>query len=56
MLSYPPGVPGAVSITSGDFRQLQPGQYLNDNLIEYGLKCVLSIKFIIHSDMYLGGG
>ena len=38
ILVYPPGVPGAVNITNGDYLRLQPGEFLNDTLIEFGLK------------------
>ncbi|KAF5315073.1 hypothetical protein D9619_007290 [Psilocybe cf. subviscida] len=38
MLVYPLGAPGAVTITKGDFARLEPGQYLNDTLIEFALK------------------
>ncbi|KAF8895469.1 hypothetical protein BD779DRAFT_1499711 [Infundibulicybe gibba] len=38
ILVYPPGAPGAVNITNADLDRLQPGQYLNDTLIEFGLK------------------
>ncbi|KDR82684.1 hypothetical protein GALMADRAFT_238172 [Galerina marginata CBS 339.88] len=38
MLVYPQGNPGAVNITYGDFRRLEPGEFLNDTLIEFGLK------------------
>jgi Ulp1 family protease len=31
-----------VNITRGDFERLQPGKYLNDTLIEFGLKYVLT--------------
>ncbi|KAF7795361.1 hypothetical protein EIP86_006518 [Pleurotus ostreatoroseus] len=38
LLIYPPSGPGAVNITRGDVQRLEPGQYLNDNLIEFALK------------------
>ncbi|KJA24049.1 hypothetical protein HYPSUDRAFT_39181 [Hypholoma sublateritium FD-334 SS-4] len=38
ILVYPQGVPGAVNITNGDLARLNPGEYLNDTLIEFGLK------------------
>ncbi|KAF9468622.1 hypothetical protein BDZ94DRAFT_683530 [Collybia nuda] len=38
ILCYPQGVPGAVNITNADFKRLQPGEFLNDTLIEFGLK------------------
>lgn len=31
-----------MNITRGDFERLQPGKYLNDTLIEFGLKYVLT--------------
>ncbi|KAF9481167.1 cysteine proteinase [Pholiota conissans] len=38
ILVYPQGIPGAVNITNGDLARLKPGEYLNDTLIEFGLK------------------
>ncbi|KAF5338897.1 hypothetical protein D9611_008736 [Ephemerocybe angulata] len=38
ILVYPPGVPGKVNITNADIARLQPGEFLNDTLIEFGLK------------------
>ncbi|KAJ7069665.1 hypothetical protein C8F01DRAFT_1113532 [Mycena amicta] len=38
ILVYPPGQTGAVNITNGDMTRLQPGEFLNDTLIEFGLK------------------
>ncbi|GLB38240.1 hypothetical protein LshimejAT787_0501050 [Lyophyllum shimeji] len=38
ILCYPQGVPGAVNITNADYKRLQPGEFLNDTLIEFGLK------------------
>ncbi|RDB17956.1 hypothetical protein Hypma_000947 [Hypsizygus marmoreus] len=38
ILCYPQGVPGAVNITNGDCNRLLPGEFLNDTLIEFGLK------------------
>ncbi|KAG6833437.1 hypothetical protein H0H87_006803 [Tephrocybe sp. NHM501043] len=37
ILSYPQGMPGAVYIKNSDYRRLDPGEYLNDTLIEFGL-------------------
>lgn len=45
-LVYPLQGPGAVNITYGDFARLQPGEFLNDSLIEYGLKC----GYLLHPD------
>ena len=36
---YPPTGTGAVNITRGDLKRLDEGQYLNDTMIEFGLKC-----------------
>ena len=38
LLVYPFSGPGAVNVTRGDLKRLEPHQYLNDTLIEYGLK------------------
>ena len=38
MLCYPAGLPGAVNITNADLDRLNPGAFLNDTLIEFGLK------------------
>ena len=38
MLVYPPNGAGSVNITRGDFKRLDPGEYFNDTLIEFGLK------------------
>ncbi|GJE88369.1 hypothetical protein PsYK624_044520 [Phanerochaete sordida] len=38
VLVYPPSGAGAINITRGDLKRLEPGQYLNDTLIEFGLK------------------
>ncbi|KAF9046438.1 hypothetical protein BJ165DRAFT_1163354 [Panaeolus papilionaceus] len=38
ILSYPQGVPGAVNVTNADLARLRPGEFLNDTLIEVGLK------------------
>ena len=32
-----------MNVTRGDLERLQPGKYLNDTLIEFGLKCVLTL-------------
>ncbi|KAH9480523.1 Ubiquitin-like-specific protease 2 [Psilocybe cubensis] len=41
ILVYPPG-PGAVNINISDLNRLEPGEYLNDTLIEFGLKLWLN--------------
>jgi len=38
VLSYPFGEAGAVNVTNGDVARLEPGEFLNDTLIEFGLK------------------
>lgn len=38
ILVYPPSGAGAININRSDIKRLQPGQYLNDTLIEFGLK------------------
>ncbi|KZV61025.1 hypothetical protein PENSPDRAFT_593361 [Peniophora sp. CONT] len=38
ILVYPPSGRGSVNITNGDVGRLAPGDYLNDSLIEFGLK------------------
>ncbi|KAF5382633.1 hypothetical protein D9615_003013 [Tricholomella constricta] len=38
ILCYPRGIPGAVNINNADLKRLQPGEFLNDTLIEFGLK------------------
>ena len=43
LLVYPPTGTGAVNITRGDLKRLDEGQYLNDTLIEFGLKCVSTV-------------
>lgn len=45
ILVYPHGVPGAVNITNADMGRLDPGEFLNDTLIEFGLKWVHSSEF-----------
>ncbi|KAH8825056.1 hypothetical protein DL96DRAFT_1611802, partial [Flagelloscypha sp. PMI_526] len=48
ILSFPPGVQGAVNITNGDVDRLQDGEFLNDTLIEFSLK--LWLKKLEESD------
>ncbi|KAF5369360.1 hypothetical protein D9758_002595 [Tetrapyrgos nigripes] len=38
ILSYPANTPGSVNITNADLSRLEPGEYLNDTLIEFGLR------------------
>jgi len=40
ILVYPPSGTGAINITRADFNRLNPTEYLNDTLIEFGLKWV----------------
>ncbi|KAH0832102.1 hypothetical protein J3R83DRAFT_13011 [Lanmaoa asiatica] len=42
VLMYPPTGTGALSIMQSDLRRLQPEEYLNDTLIEFGLKLWLN--------------
>ncbi|KAL1745267.1 hypothetical protein HDZ31DRAFT_36779, partial [Schizophyllum fasciatum] len=41
VLSYPYGLPGAVNVTNADVARLDPGEYLNDTLLEFALKYYL---------------
>jgi hypothetical protein len=50
ILVYPPDSPGAVNITNADLNRLQPGEFLNDTLIEFGLKSV-----VVMDDLKWGG-
>ncbi|PBK60348.1 hypothetical protein ARMSODRAFT_898133, partial [Armillaria solidipes] len=38
VLIYPWWISGGVSISKAELDRLSPGQYLNDNIIEFGLK------------------
>ncbi|KDQ62545.1 hypothetical protein JAAARDRAFT_121801, partial [Jaapia argillacea MUCL 33604] len=38
LLVYPPIGTGAVNVNRSDLNRLQPGEFLNDTLIEFGLK------------------
>jgi len=40
ILAYPFTGPGGVEITKGDLNRLKPGEFLNDTLVEFSLKCV----------------
>ncbi|OBZ68651.1 hypothetical protein A0H81_11055 [Grifola frondosa] len=42
ILVYPPTGTGAINITVGDLKRLDDGQYLNDTIIEFGLKLWLN--------------
>ncbi|KAK0224389.1 hypothetical protein EDD85DRAFT_959521 [Armillaria nabsnona] len=57
MLEYPWGISGGVSIKREDFDCLKPGVYLNDNLIEFGLRLLQEQsgqdKFAINKDIYV---
>ncbi|GAA5927358.1 hypothetical protein JCM3775_002525 [Rhodotorula graminis] len=41
VLEYPMGEPGAVSVTWGDTKRLRDEEFLNDTLIEFGLKRIM---------------
>ncbi|KZV80095.1 hypothetical protein EXIGLDRAFT_630838, partial [Exidia glandulosa HHB12029] len=38
VLVYPQPGPGSLNISRGDLTRLEPGEFLNDTLIEWGLK------------------
>ena len=38
LLVFPPVGTGAVRVTRGDIKRLDDGEYLNDTIIEFGLK------------------
>ena len=40
MVVYPFDKIGAVTVTGADYARLDEGEFLNDTLIEFGLKCV----------------
>lgn len=42
VVEFPPGQPGAITLPWGDVKRLQPDEFLNDTLIEFGLKYALS--------------
>ncbi|KAG9315733.1 hypothetical protein JVU11DRAFT_3380 [Chiua virens] len=42
ILTYPPTGTGVLSVMQSDLRRLQPEEYLNDTLIEFGLKLWLN--------------
>ena len=48
ILVYPPGEVGALNITQRDLRRLRSGAFLNDTLVEFGLRQVLW-------DLFMGG-
>ncbi len=54
MLEYPWGITGGVSIKREDFDRLKPGVYLNDNLIEFGLRYVFLKVFYPCSQLSVG--
>lgn len=45
---YPPSGAGAININKSDFKRLNDLCYLNDTLIEFGLKCAV----VSHSSCY----
>ncbi|PBL00031.1 cysteine proteinase [Armillaria gallica] len=57
MLQYPWGITGGVGIKREDFDRLKLGVYLNDNLIEFGLRLLQEQlgqdKFAINKDIYV---
>ncbi|KAF4617751.1 hypothetical protein D9613_006040 [Agrocybe pediades] len=51
ILVYPQNAQGAVNVTNGDLARLQPGEFLNDTLIEFGLKLWLKELEESHPDL-----
>ena len=49
ILVYPPRGPGAVSIANSDLNRLRPNRFLNDTLIEFGLKSVARTPIILRA-------
>jgi hypothetical protein len=57
VLVYPPSGIGALNLTYADVKRLDPHKFLNDVLIEFGLKCVLwPNNLILNSYVYIGSG
>ena len=57
VLVYPFTGTGAVNVTRGDLKRLDAGQYLNDTIIEFGLKCVCRPSFLrLRLTRYAGYG
>lgn len=46
-LVFPREGTGAVTVINSDINRLAPGEFLNDTLIEYGMKCVSVLKFFL---------
>ncbi|KAK4046030.1 hypothetical protein OIV83_006419 [Microbotryomycetes sp. JL201] len=42
VLTYPSGGPGVVTLTHGDTQRLAEGEFLNDTLIDFGLKRIVN--------------
>ncbi|KAJ3568744.1 hypothetical protein NP233_g5517 [Leucocoprinus birnbaumii] len=51
ILVYPWNTPGAVNLTTGDLARLDEGEFLNDNIIEFGLKSWLQKLEAMDSDL-----
>lgn len=47
ILVYPQSGTGAVNINRAELARLEPGEFLNDTLIELGLKCVGLVQIAI---------
>ncbi len=47
---YNPPYPSVVHITQEDYLRLEPGEFLNDSIIEFYMKCitVMSLSFPSH--------
>ncbi|KAF8574887.1 hypothetical protein K439DRAFT_808485 [Ramaria rubella] len=51
ILRYPPTGTGAVTVTNGDLKRLEPGEFLNDILIELGLKLWLNDLYMQNPEL-----
>jgi hypothetical protein len=56
ILLYPSTGTGAVNVTNGDLKRLEPGEFLNDTLIELGLKLVFLDVCLFDSNIVTGFG
>ena len=44
---FPPGDKEAVEVTAGDLARLDPGEFLNDTVIDYYIKCASKKSLIM---------
>lgn len=56
VLIYPFTGPGGVQITRGEHRRLEPSEFLNDTIIEFGLRSALFIDDRPISNLLLDSG